>query len=155
MATATKSKIKVPRSNAPEIEKPSTTPQTTVTQAVSTGIAFSASQYQPSNLWELSESIPSLNEAEFSQRLEKIKGQQRSVAIVQENLKLINGLLKAEGLGIDNQVISKGNEGKMIDLQSAGVKVEQSQSKLSIEQSKLAALNHDVSGYASEAQIKG
>jgi hypothetical protein len=107
------------------------------------------------DLFEPTDKIPAIDEATAATRIQTVQGQQRSVAVATENLKLIGGLLKAEGVSIDNSILGVKNQGKATDLQSEGVRLQQSQAKLAIEGHKLTALGHDVAGYEAEAAIKG
>jgi hypothetical protein len=117
--------------------------------------AFKAQDFAPMDLFEPTDKIPAIDEATAATRIQTVQGQQRSVAVATENLKLIGGLLKAEGVSIDNSILGVKNQGKATDLQSEGVRLQQSQAKLAIEGHKLTALGHDVAGYEAEAAIKG
>lgn len=123
--------------------------------ALSNEISFSADSYVPSDLFSDSSNVPYTNEGDFEARIERIKGQIRSVLIAQENLSLIKELHKAEGLGIDVNNQRAKNAIKLETGRTLAVQLQQEETKTSIEQAKLAELNTDLSGYQSQASLKG
>lgn len=122
---------------------------------VTTGIPqFRAGDYISDDVF-VPGNCPYIDEATYSQRLERIRGQQRAAEVATENLKLNRQLLKAEGVAIDGAIEVVNNHIKSQDLRTAGVKYEAAKVKTGIEQQKLTILQHDLNGYTQEAQIKG
>lgn len=115
---------------------------------------FRAGDYISSDVF-VPGNCPYIDEATYSQRLERIRGQQRAAEVATENLKLNRQLLKAEGVAIDGAIEVVNNQIKAQDLRTAGVKYEAAKVKTGIEQQKLNILQHDLNGYTQEAQIKG
>lgn len=127
----------------------------TISQAPSSPFtSFKASDYTPNSIFEPSDRIPVIDEATYQQRLEKIKGQQRSIGVAQENFKLNRQIIKLEGLAIGNQIESQNNVNLGYDLQVSQVKGLQGQTKVGIEQAKLAGMQQDLKGYQAELPIK-
>ncbi len=116
---------------------------------------FSSDNHLNHNLYEPNQSLPSIDESVYQARLEQIKGQQRAVDLVKQNLTLNRSVLQAEGLSILCETEGVSNDIKRQDLSTTRVKLQQSQVKTAIEQSKLGELNHDLNGYTQQAEIKG
>lgn len=103
---------------------------------------------------QVREGIPILDEATYTSRFEAIKGQQRAVKLAQENLKLNNEIVKAEGIYLDGVDLGVQNDIKREKIVTTGVQLTQQQTKTSIERGKLAELQADAMGHAQQAQIK-
>jgi hypothetical protein len=116
---------------------------------------FAASGYLATDLFEASSTLPSLDTVTYESRLETIKGQQRAVHIVRENLNLNRSILQAEGASVQCENEGVSNDIKRQDLATNRVKLQQSQVKTGIESARLTELSHDLNGYTQQANIKG
>lgn len=123
--------------------------------SLSNEVSFTADSYAPTDLFTDSANIPYIDENDFQARLERVKGQIRSVLIAQENLTLIKELHKAEGIGIDVNNQRAKNAIKLETGRGLALQLQQEETKTSIEQAKLAELTTDLSGYQSQASLKG
>lgn len=123
--------------------------------SLSNEVSFSADSYSPGDLFTPSSSVPYTNESDFEERLERVKGQIRSVLIAQENLTLVKELHKAEGIGIDVNNQRSRNAIKLETGNTLSVQLQQEQTKTAIESAKLQELGFDLSGYQSQAALKG
>jgi hypothetical protein len=142
--------VKVPSSRAPIVSSQTSGSSLAVTEAPK----FKAGDYLPGDLFSVSSSVPYLSESEYESYREQIRGQQRAIEVAQENLKLSRQILKSEGLAIDCEIEVSNNRIKLQDLTTTNVKLSQAQVKTSIEEAKLAELNHDLQGYTQQASLK-
>ena len=108
--------------------------------------SFTASDHFSPSLWEADSSVPYITESAFEERLERIKGQQRSVKIAQENLVLNRECLKAEGLYLQGVGVLVDNQVERQRIATKGVKLEQEKVKTRIEEAKLGGLQIDLEG---------
>jgi len=125
------------------------------TVSSTTAPQFAASGYLATDLFEASSSLPSIDTATYESRLETIKGQQRAVHLVRENLNLNRSILQAEGASVQCENEGVSNDIKRQDLATNRVKLQQSQVKTGIESARLTELSHDLNGYQQQASIKG
>lgn len=149
--------VKVPSGKAPAA---SSAPAGALAGGSGSGITvseapkFRASDYLPTDLFNVSSKVPYISESEYAERIEQIRGQLRAMEVAQENLKLSKQVLRTEGMAIDCEIEVANNRVKVQDLSTVGVKLKQAQVKTSIEEAKLNELQHDLHGYTQQASLK-
>lgn len=116
---------------------------------------FLASDYLANDLFTASSSLEPMSEVDREAAKEKIAGQKRRMETVLDNLGLNQLVIRGEGAYVGNLIEAKKVDTLYQNLKTEGVKFVSAQIKTGIEEAKQAGLQHDLTGEAQSAVIKG